>query len=384
MDHAATTAVRPEVLEAMLPFFGERFGNPSNVYSLALDARRALDEARETVARCLGMACAGEVIFTSGGTEADNLALVGLARAHRRQGNHIITTQIEHHAVLHTCQALEREGFQVTYLPVDEQGRVSPEAVEAALRPHTILVSVMAANNEVGTLQPLAEIARRLSGRGVLLHTDAVQAAGSVPLDAQATGFDALSLSAHKLYGPKGAGALLLRSGVRLEPLLHGGGQEKGRRSGTENVPGAVGLATALRLACAEMPTAVPRLQALRDRLIGGVLASIEGVRLTGHPQERLPGLASFVFEAAEGESILLQLDRKGVCASTGSACSTATLEPSHVLRAMRLPLALARGSLRLSLGRGNTEEEVDYVLEVLPGIVSRLRSVAPRGLARR
>lgn len=379
MDHAATTPTRPEVVEAMLPFLTRHFGNPSNVYTLSLQARRALDGARETVARCLGARQPSEILFTSGGTEADNLALLGLARAHRGRGDHVITTRIEHHAVLHPCDALEREGFRVTRLPVDAHGRVDPEAVATACEPGTILASVMLANNEIGTLQPLAEIARLLRGTGVLLHTDAVQGVGTLPVDVRELGVDALSLSAHKFHGPKGVGALFVRTGTRLEPLIHGGGQERGLRSGTENVPGIVGLAKALELACAEREEKAVRLAGLRDLLVQGVLQAIPGAQLTGHPQDRLPGLASFVFPGAEGESILLQLDRKGICASTGSACSTATLEPSHVLRALGLPLHLAHGSLRLSLGRDNTAEEVDQVVEAIQVAVRKLRALAPR-----
>ena len=379
LDHAATTPALPEVVEAMLPYFTTDFGNPSNVYRLSMAARRAVDGARETVARCLGARNASEIVFTSGGTESDNMALLGLARAHRAQGDHVITTRIEHHAVLHPCGALEREGFRVTRLPVDSHGRVELQAVEEALEPGTILVSVMLANNEIGTLEPVAEIGRLLRGRGVLLHTDAVQAVGSIPVNVRELGVDALSLSGHKLHGPKGVGALYLRAGTRLQPLLYGGGQERGLRSGTENVPGLVGLAKALELACRELPEKAARLQGLRDRLIQGILAGAEGARLTGHPTERLPGSASFVFEGAEGESILLQLDRKGICASTGSACSTATLEPSHVLKALGLSLGLSHGSLRLTLGRGNTAEEVEAAIGGVVTAVQRLRSLAPR-----
>ncbi len=379
LDHAATTGVLPEVVDAMLPYFSREYGNPSNVYGLSLRARRALDRARETVAGCLGARQASEIVFTGSGTEADNLALLGLARAHRGRGDHVITTRIEHHAVLHPCDALQREGFRVTRLPVDESGRVDPQSVVAACESGTILVSVMLANNEIGTLQPVAEIAALLEGRGILLHTDAVQAVGSIPVDVHALGVDALSLSAHKFYGPKGVGALYLRAGTRIEPILHGGGQERGLRSGTENVPGLAGMARALELACQDLDERALRLRGLRERLIQGILGQIPGARLTGHPDLRLPGMASFVFEGAEGESILLQLDRKGICASTGSACSTATLEPSHVLKALNLPLRLAHGSLRLSLGRENTEEQVDQVVAAVVAAVRKLRAVAPR-----
>lgn len=379
LDHAATTGVLPEVVEAMLPYFSSEYGNPSNVYSLSLRARRAVDRAREAVARCLGARQASEVVFTGSGTEADNLALLGLARAHRGRGDHVVTTRIEHHAVLHPCDALEREGFRVTRLPVDPTGRLDPESVAAACDSGTILVSVMLANNEVGTLQPVAEVAALLKGRGILLHTDAVQAVGSIPVDVRALDVDALSLSAHKFHGPKGVGALYLRAGTRIEPILHGGGQERGLRSGTENVAGLVGLARALELACQDCDQRAVRLRGLRDLLVQGVLGHLPGAHLTGHPDLRLPGMASFVFEGAEGESILLQLDRKGICASTGSACSTATLEPSHVLKALNLPLRLAHGSLRLSLGRETTEEQVDRVVTEVVAAVRKLRSLGPR-----
>lgn len=382
MDHSATTPVRPEVLEAMLPYFTELFGNPSSVYGLSLKSRRALDEARETVARCLGARQATEVVFTGSGTESDNMGVIGLARAARGRGDHVITSRIEHHAVLHACDALEKEGFRVTRLGVDKHGRVDPAAVEAAVGEGTILVSVMLANNEIGTLQPLAEIGRLVRPKGVLLHTDAVQAAGTCDLDVQALGVDALSLSAHKFYGPKGVGVLYLRTGVRLEPLVFGGGQERGLRSGTQNVAGAVGVARALDLACAERESESARLRALRARLVGRILEEIPQARLTGHPDERVAGHASFVFPGAEGESILLQLDRKGICASTGSACSTATLEPSHVLRALGIPVQLAHGSLRLSMGRGTTEAHVDATVEAVATAVRKLRALAPRALA--
>ena len=379
LDHAATTCVLPEVVEAMLPFFTREYGNPSNVYSLSMRARRAVDGARETVALCLGARQASEIVFTGSGTEADNLALLGLARAHRGRGDHVITTRIEHHAVLHACDALESEGFRVTRLPVDGHGRVDPQSVVAACQRGTILVSVMLANNEIGTLQPVAEIAALLKDSGILLHTDAVQAVGSIPVDVRSLGVDAMSLSAHKFYGPKGVGALYLRAGTRIQPILHGGGQERGLRSGTENVPGLVGLARALELACQQPGDREVHLRGLRDRLIQGILGELPGAHLTGHPDLRLPGTASFVFEGAEGESILLQLDRKGICASTGSACSTATLEPSHVLKALNIPLKLAHGSLRLTLGRENTVEEVDQAIAAVVAAVRKLRALAPR-----
>lgn len=379
LDHAATTAVAPEVVEAMLACFTQVYANPSNVHRPALEARRALDRARQSVAGNLGARQPGEIVFTASGTEADNMAILGLARAHRERGDHVITTRIEHHAILHACDELQREGFRITRLPVDEWGRVDPQAVVEAREPGTILVSVMLANNEIGTLQPVAEIASALKGSGILVHTDAVQAVGHIPVDVEQLGVDALSLSAHKFHGPKGVGALYLRSGVRLQPLVFGGGQERGLRSGTENVPGIVGLARALELACQGREERAERLRELRDRLVGRILGELSGARLTGHPELRLPGTASFVFQDAEGESLLLQLDRKGICASTGSACSNATLEPSHVLKALGLPLQLAHGSLRLTLGRENTPEEIDQAAQAVVEAVGRLRSLAPR-----
>ncbi len=378
LDHAATTPVRPEVVEAMLPYFGAHYGNPSSIYSLGRDARQAIDRARDTVASVLG--CRGaEVLFTSCGSESDNLAIKGVAFALRERGNHIITTQIEHHAVLHTCEWLERYfGFEVTYLPVDQQGLVDPAAVEAAVTERTVLASIMLANNEVGTIQPIRAIADVLRPRGVLLHTDAVQGGGALDLDVRALGVDLLSLSGHKFYAPKGVGVLYARQGTPLLPQLQGGGQERGRRAGTENVPYIVGLATALRLAAEELPSSTARLTALRDRLIAGVLQRIPGARLTGHPTERLPNNASFAFEGVEGESLLLSLDQMGICASTGSACTSGSLEASHVLKAMGIPVSLAQGSLRLSLGKSNDEDQIDRTLEALPGAVERLRSVLP------
>jgi cysteine desulfurase len=378
LDHAATTPVRPEVVEAMLPYFGTQYGNPSSIYSLGRDARQALDRSRDVVAGVLGCRPA-EILFTSCGSESDNLAIKGVAFALRERGNHIITTQIEHHAVLHTCEWLERYfGFEVTYLPVDATGLVDPAAVAAALTDRTVLVSVMLANNEVGTIQPLPAIADVLRPRRILLHTDAVQGGGALALDVNTLGVDLLSLSGHKFYAPKGVGILYVRQGTPLLPQLQGGGQERSRRAGTENVPYIVGLATALRLAAEELPSSTARLTALRDRLIVGVLERVPGARLTGHPTERLPNNASFAFEGVEGESLLLSLDQQGICASTGSACTSGSLEASHVLKAMGLPVGLAQGSLRLSLGKSNDEDQIDRTLEALPGAVERLRSVLP------
>ena len=375
MDHAATTPVRPEVVEAMLPYFSERFGNPSSIYALAREAKEAVEEARGRVAAAIG-ATPEEVYFTSGGTEADNWAVKGVAL--RGKGDHIVTSAIEHHAVLHPCQALEKQGYRVTSLPVDEFGRVEPAAVEEAITDATVLVSVMAANNEIGTIQPIAEIGRVAHDRGVPFHTDAVQAIGAFPVDVDEMGADLLALSAHKFGGPKGVGALYVRKGTRIGTFMDGGAQERGRRAGTENVPGIVGLGCAIELAVAEMPQNAPRLAGMRDRLIRGILDAIPEIRLNGHPTERLPNNVNVAFRYVEGESILLMLDALGIAASTGSACTSASLEPSHVLTSCGLPPEEAHGSLRLTLGSRNTEEDVDYVLSVLPGVIERLRKMSP------
>jgi cysteine desulfurase len=378
LDHAATTPVRPEVLEAMLPYFGGRFGNPSSIYRLGREARQAMDRARDTVAAALGCRPA-EVLFTSCGSESDNLAIKGVAYACRDRGNHLITTQVEHHAVLHTCEWLERyAGFEVTYLPVDHHGLVELPALEAAITDRTTLVSVMLANNEVGTIQPLPAIAALLRPRGIIFHTDAVQGGGALDLNVGRLGVDLLSLSGHKFYAPKGVGILYVRQGTPLLPQMQGGGQERNRRAGTENVPYVVGAATALELATEELAPGNARLVQLRDRLIQGVLERVPGARLTGHPTERLPNNASFVFEGVEGEALLLALDQLGICASTGSACTSGSLEASHVLKAMGLPASLAQGSLRLSLGKGTDEDQIDRTLEALPSLVERLRAVMP------
>ncbi len=377
MDHAATTPTRPEVVEAMLPYFSERFGNPSSLYALAREAKEAVEEARGRVAAAIG-ADPEEVFFTAGGTEADNWAIKGMAAANRKKADHIVTSSIEHHAVLHPCQALEKQGYRVTYLPVDEFGRVEPASVEEAITEKTILVSVMAANNEIGTIQPVAAISKIAHDHGVPFHTDAVQAIGAFPVDVNAMGADLLALSAHKFGGPKGVGALYVRKKTRIGTLMDGGAQERGRRAGTENVPGIVGLGRAIELAVGEMPQKAPRLAAMRDRLIRGILDTIPDTRLNGHPTERLANNVNVAFRYVEGESILLMLDALGVAASTGSACTSASLEPSHVLTSCGLPPEHAHGSLRLTLGSRNTEEDVDYVLEVLPGVIGRLREISP------
>ena len=378
-DHAATTAVTDTALAAMLPHFTRDYGNPSSLYRFAQEGKTHLEQARAQVAACLN-ARPEEIYFTSGGTEADNWALRGVAELMALKGKktgHIITTAIEHHAILHTAQYLEKQGYEVTYLPVDGDGLVDPAAVEGAIRPDTILISVMAANNEIGTIQPIAEIGAIAKAHKVLFHTDAVQAVGHIPVDVEAWNVDLLSLSGHKFGGPKGIGALYMRKPLRLPALIQGGGQEKGRRSGTENVPGAVGMAAALKEAVDHLPEESARLAALRDKLIAG-LSKLPYTRLTGHPAKRLPGTASFVFEGVEGEALLLHLDAKGICASSGSACSSASLDPSHVLLSIGLPHAIAHGSLRLSLGSDNTEADVDYILKEVPAVVACLREMSP------
>jgi cysteine desulfurase len=376
LDHAATTPLDPRVLEAMLPYFTSEYGNASSIYTLGRHAMQAIDRAREQVADLLGCRPT-EITFTGGGSESDNLAIKGVAFASQKKGNHIITSAIEHHAVLHTCQYLERFGFTTTYLPVDACGLIDPDAVGRAITDQTVLVSVMYANNEIGTIEPVAEIGRICRARKVPFHVDAVQAGGALPLEVAALQADLLSLSAHKFYGPKGVGILYVRQGVRLLPQLQGGSQERGRRAGTENVPGIVGAAAALRLAYEELPEVNARLSSLRDRLIEGILSSIPRSRLTGHPRQRLPNNASFCFEGVEGESILLNLDLLNIAASTGSACTSGSVDPSHVLVALGLPTEWARGSLRLTLGKENTSEDIETILAVLPGIVEKVRGLA-------
>jgi len=377
LDHAATTAVHPEVLEEMLPYLKGEFGNPSSIYSWGREAKAAVEKARARLAHLLG-ADPAEIVFTSGGTESDNFALRGVAAANRQKGNHIITTKIEHHAILHTAEQLEKEGFRVTYLPVDKDGLVRPEDLEEALTPDTILVSIMFANNEIGTIEPIAELARIAKSKGVIFHTDAVQAVGNVPINVKELGVDLLSLSGHKIYGPKGVGALYIRRGTRIEPLILGGAQERKWRAGTENVPGIVGLGKAAELAEKELPQRMKHLTELRDLLIDGIMEKIDHVRLNGHRTQRLPGNANFCFEYVEGESLLLNLDLAGIAASSGSACTSGSLEPSHVLMALGIPPEVAHGSLRLTLGRENTREDVEYVLSVLPEIVAKLRAMSP------
>ena len=381
MDHSATTPVRSEVLNAMLPYFTSEFGNPSSIYTIGQEARKAVDDARERIARILG-ARMSEIVFTSGGTESDNAALKGVAFALRALGKHIITTAIEHHAVLHTCYQLEQFGFDITYLPVDEHGLVKPQDVVDAVTDETILVSVMMANNEIGTIQPIEEINRLVKAeaarrnRTVIMHTDAVQAAGFLDINVRSLGIDLLSLSAHKIYGPKGVGLLYVKRGTPFEEQNTGGGQERQRRSGTENVPGIVGFGEALYLAVNERKETSKHCLRLRERLAQGIFETIGGVRLNGHPEHRLPGNVNIAIEGVEGEPVLLGLDFAGVCASSGSACSSASLEPSHVLLAIGLTAEAAQSSLRITLGRDNTEEDVDYLLSILPDMVGKLRSM--------
>jgi len=377
LDHAATTPVDPQVVEAMLPYWTEHYGNPSAVHSLGRAALQALSHAREVIAGILH-AYPDEIVFTGSGSEADNLALRGVFLARRTQGNHIVTSAIEHHAVSHTCQQLaEYYGAEVTYVGVDRYGRVDPAEVERAITPRTILVSIMYANNEVGTIEPITEIAHIAHTHGIPIHTDAVQAGGQLSLDVQALGVDLLSLSAHKFYGPKGIGLLYVRQKTPLLPSLTGGGQEGGRRAGTENVAFAVGMATALSLAYADREVRNARLIALRDRLIHGILSSVPGAELTGHPTARLPNSASFVIPGVTSDALLMHLDVLGICASAGSACTAGRLEPSHVLTAMGYPDELALGALRLTLGHGTTEDDVDAVVAALPHVVSSLRRLS-------
>lgn len=375
MDNAATTSVRPEVLEAMMPYFTQYYGNASSIHSFGRNARRALENARKQVAAALGCE-PREVYFTAGGSESDNWAIRCAVGA--KQGKHIITSSIEHHAVLHTCEYMEKQGYEVTYLPVDEFGRVSVESVKNAIRPDTVLITIMAANNEIGTLQPIAEIGQLAKEHGILFHTDAVQAVGAVPIDVKAWNVDMLSLSGHKLHAPKGIGALYVRKGVRISNLIFGGAQERGLRAGTENLPGIVGLGKAIELATAELPEYTRRVTALRDQLIDGILAKIPDVCLNGHRTERLPGNVNVSVRYVEGEALLMRLDLAGVAASSGSACTSGSLDPSHVLLAIGLPHEIAHGSLRLSLGNDTTQEDVDYVLEKLPEIVENLRAMSP------
>ena len=378
MDHAATTFTKPEVFEAMLPFLKDRFGNPSSLYSIGGEGKEAVEAAREQLAKALG-ANLEEVYFTSGGTESDNWAIKGTAFARQKKGKHIITTPIEHHAVLYPCKYLETQGFEVTYLPVDKHGLIDPAEVEAAIRKDTILISVMYANNEIGTIEPIPEIGEVAREHEIPFHTDAVQVIGKIPLEMKKkdSDVDMLSLSSHKFYGPKGVGALYIREGTEIDNYMHGGGQEQKRRAGTENVAGIVGLGKAIELAAENLENHNEKMKKMRDSLLAGVL-EIPSCRLNGHPEKRLADNLNFSFEYIEGESLLLMLDQMGICCSTGSACSSGSLESSHVLRAIGLPPEIAQGSLRLTLGDENSEEDIDYVLEVLPETVKKLRAISP------
>lgn len=377
MDYAATTYVKPEVLSEMMPYFTEKYGNPSSFYSLSRETKKAIDVSRERVSKALKCEI-NEVFFTGGGSEADNWAIKGIAFANRKKGNHIITTKIEHHAILHACEYLETQGFDVTYLDVDSEGFINLEDLKNAITDKTILVSIMFANNEIGTIQPIKEIGEICSQNKVLFHTDAVQAIGNIEIDVKAMHIDLLSLSAHKFYGPKGIGALYIKRGVKIDNLIHGGGQERARRAGTENIPGIVGLGKAIELAVSDIEEKNKRLSSLRNKLVEGLL-NIPYSKLNGpKDSNRLPGNANICFKFIEGESILLSLDFEGVCASSGSACTSGSLDPSHVLLAIGLPHEIAHGSLRLTLGESTTLEDVEYVIHVLPPIIKRLRDMSP------
>lgn len=377
MDHSATSPVDPEVLEAMKPYFTEGFGNASTLYKLGRDAKMAMETARKQVASLIN-AEPKEIIFTSGGTESDNIAIKGTVYRLKNKGNHIITSNIEHPAVTETCKYLEKNGFEVTYVPVDKEGLVHPEDVEKAITDKTVLITIMHANNEIGTIQPIAEIGKIARKHGIYFHTDAVQSVGKIPVDVKAMNVDMLSLSSHKLYGPKGIGALYIKKGVRLEPIIHGGGHERGLRPGTENVPAIVGLGKACEISEENLDKDMEYLKKLRDKLIDSVLEQNEEAYLNGHRTQRLPGNVNFRFTGIEGESLILHLDSKGIAASTGSACSSIKLEPSAVLMAIGLKEVEAHGSLRLSLGRENTEEDIDYTIKAIKEVVDTLRKMSP------
>lgn len=377
LDHAATTAARPEVVSAMLPYFSENFGNPSSVYGFSNPGKEVIAHSRKVIGESLNTEPAN-IYFTAGGSESDNWALKETARAYSSKGKHIITTKIEHHAILHTCEFLEKEGFEVTYVGVDEQGIIRMDELKAAVRPDTILISVMFANNEIGTIQPIKEIGAIAKEHGILFHTDAVQAYGQIPIDVEDMNIDMLSASGHKLNGPKGIGFLYIRKGIKIRNLIHGGGQERSRRAGTENVPGIAGLGKAVEMAFETMSDREKHESELRDYLIEKVMAEIPYTRLNGHKSNRLPNNVNFSFQFIEGESLLIMLDMAGICASSGSACTSGSLDPSHVLLAIGLPHEIAHGSLRLTLGYENTKEEMDYVIDNLKTIVERLRNMSP------
>ena len=377
MDNAATTAVKPEVFEKMKPYFMENYSNPSSVYSFAGEAKKAVDDARDIIAGALN-AKAAEIYFTGGGSEADNWAIKATAEAYKNKGKHIITSAIEHHAVLHTCGWLERHGYEVTYLPVDENGTVSPEKVEEAIRPDTILISIMFANNEIGTIEPIKEIGEIAEKHGVLFHTDAVQAFGHVPIDVQEMHIDMLSASGHKFHGPKGIGFMYMRNGLKLGSFIHGGAQERSRRAGTHNVPGIVGMGEAARIAMEQLEANAAKETEVRDYLIARVEKEIPYIKVNGHRENRLPNNINICFRFIEGESLLIMLDQKGICASSGSACTSGSLDPSHVLLAIGLPHEIAHGSLRLTISEDTTKEDADFVVDNLKSFVERLRSMSP------
>ncbi|MEA5003741.1 MAG: cysteine desulfurase NifS [Christensenella sp.] len=377
LDNAATTATRPEVVDAMLPYFSEKFGNPSSIYQFAAENKEVVDDARKVIADTLG-AKPEEIYFTAGGSESDNWALISTAQAYKNKGNHIITSKIEHHAILHTCEYLETQGYDVTYLDVDEYGFVRPEELEAAIRPETILISIMYANNEIGTIEPIKEIGTIAREHKIVFHTDAVQAYCQIPINVDECNIDMLSASGHKLNGPKGIGFLYVRKGIKLKPFIHGGAQERGKRAGTENVPGIVGLAKAIEIEAATLEERTQKEIALRDHLIDRVLSEIEYVRLNGDRHKRLPNNANFCFRFIEGEALLLMLDMNGICGSSGSACTSGSLDPSHVLLSIGLPHEIAHGSLRITLNETNTIEEMDYVVDTLKTVVQQIRNMSP------
>ena len=377
LDNAATTKVHPQVLEAMMPYFSEEYGNPSSIYSFAGKSKKAVEDARQTVADFLG-ANANEIYFTGGGSESDNWALKAAAEAFKSKGNHIITTKIEHHAILHTCEWLEKHGYEVTYLDVDEYGKVDPIEFEAAIKDTTILASIMFANNEIGTVEPIKELGAIAHSKGVIFHTDAVQAFAHIPINVQEMNIDMLSASGHKFHGPKGIGFLYVSNKVKIGSFIHGGSQERSRRAGTHNVPGIIGMAKAASIANTNMSENIKNISAIRDHIIDRVLAEIPYSRVNGDRTDRLPGNVHFCFRFIEGESMLIMLDQKGICGSSGSACTSGSLDPSHVLLAIGLPHEIAHGSLRLSLGEDATIEDADYVVDELKGIVERLRSMSP------
>lgn len=376
-DYSATTPTDPKVLEGMLPYFTEGFGNPSSIYSYGRENKKVVEKAREQLAKLIG-ADSKEVFFTGSGSESDNWAIKGIAMALKEKGNHIITTKIEHHAVLHVCEYLEKHGFEITYLPVDQYGLIDLEELEKSITEKTILISIVFANNEIGTIQPVKEIGEIAKKHGVYFHTDGVQALGNIEIDVQDMNIDLMSMSSHKIYGPKGIGALYIRKGVKIDPIIHGGAQERKRRAGTENVPGIVGFGLAAELALENLQNHIERTILLRDKLIKGIMDNIDYVKLNGHPTKRLPGNVNMSFEFIEGEALLLSLDMVGICGSSGSACTSGSLDPSHVLLAIGLPHEIAHGSLRLTIGRYTEEEDIEYVLKELPIIIDRLRRMSP------